>query len=185
MRVESKMRHPIRKIEYLAIVALLLTLAIGSVSAVDSEQTRKTMAGLQGVYVLVEELQPNIQKYASKLDLDKASLQKRAESQLHEAGIRVLGREEWLKTPGRPVLYINVNTHEQEKYWFAYNIQVELQQVAAMEASPAIKSLVGTWSVNIAGMVNIGSVNALKDRVKNLMDIFITAYLSANPKKKF
>ena len=177
------MRHPIRKIEFLAIATLLLTLTIGSASAIDSEQTRKTLVGLQGVYVLVEELQPNIQKYASKFDLDKASLQKNAESQLREAGIRVLGREEWLKTPGRPVLYINVNTHEQEKYWFAYNVEVELQQVAAMEANPAIKSLVGTWTVNIAGMVNIGTVNALRDRVKNLMDIFIKAYLSANPKK--
>jgi hypothetical protein len=168
----------------LVIAAAMVMLAIGSASALDSEQTRKTLVGLQGVYVLVEELQPNIQKYASKSDLDKGSLQKSAESQLREAGIRVLAREEWLKTVGRPVLYINVNTHEQEKYWFAYNVEVELQQVAAMEANPAIKSLVGTWSVNIAGMVNIGTVNALKERVKNLLDIFITAYLSANPKKK-
>jgi hypothetical protein len=174
----KKMWHPLRKIEYLAITALLLTLMIGSASALDSEQTRKTLAGLPGVYVLVEELQPNIQKYANKFDLDKASLQKSTESRLREAGIRVLGREEWLKTLGRPVLYINVNTHEQEKYWFAYNVEVELQQVAAMEANPTIKSLVGTWSVNIAGAVNIGTINALQDRVKNLLDIFIKAYLS-------
>ena len=177
------MRNAKSKMGIVAIVTTL-SLAIGSASAVDSEQTRKTLAGIQGVYVLVEELQPNIQKYSSQFDLDKASLQKGAESQLREAGIRMLGREEWLKTPGRPVLYINVNTHEQEKYWFAYNIQVELQQVAAMEANPAVKSLVGTWSVNIAGMVNIGTINALRDRVKNLMDIFITAYLSANARKK-
>ena len=183
MRVEPKMRHPMRKIEFLAIAALLLTLAIGNAAAVDSEQTRKTLAGLQGVYVIVEELQPNIQKYASKFDLDKASLQKTAESRLRDAGIRTLNGDEWLKTPGRPVLYINVNTHEQEKYWFAYNIEVELQQVAAMEANPAIKSLVGTWSVNMAGMVNIGTINVLQDRVKNLVDIFIKAYLAANPKK--
>ena len=163
--------------------AILVMLAIGSAPALDSEQTRKTLSGLQGVYVLAEELQPNIQKYASKFDLDKASLQKSAEARLREAGIRVLGRDEWLKTPGRPVLYVNVNTHEQEKYWFAYNIAVELQQVATMEANPAIKSLVGTWSVNMAGMVNIGTINVLQERVKNLVDIFIKAYLTANPKK--
>ena len=40
------MRHPIRKIEYLAIATLLLTLTIGSASAIDSEQTRKTLVGL-------------------------------------------------------------------------------------------------------------------------------------------
>ncbi len=166
-------------------IALLLTLAKGIASAVDSEQTRKTLTGLQGGYVLVEELQPNIQKYATNSGLDKASLQKNAESHLRETGIRVLDREEWLKAPGRPVLYINVNTHEQEKYWFAYNVEVELQQLATMDANPAIKSLVGTWSVNIAGMVNIGTVTALRDRVKNLIDIFTAAYLSVNPKKKF
>ena len=173
-----------RSLECVATAILLLIIITGVASAVDSEQTRKTMAGLQGVYVLVEELQPNIQKYASKFSVDKASLQKNVEMQLREAGIRVLERDEWAKTPGRPVLYVNVNTHEQEKYWFAYNIEVELQQIAAMEANPATKALVGTWSVNIAGVVNIGTITALRDRVKNLMDIFISAYLSANSKKK-
>lgn len=177
------MRNAKSRMRIVAIVTTLVLAAMGSASALDSEETRKTLAGLQGVYVLVEELQPNIQKYAKNFDLDKSSLQKSAEARLRETGIRVLGREEWLKTPGRPVLYININTHEQEKYWFAYNIQVELQQVAAMEANPAIKSLVGTWSVNMAGMVNIGTINVLQDRVKNLVDIFIKAYLAVNPKK--
>jgi hypothetical protein len=177
------MRNTKSKMRIVAIVTTLVLAAMGNASALDSEGTRKTLTGLQGVQVVVEDLQPNIQKYAKQFDLDKASLQKTVESRLREAGIRTLSGDEWLKTRGRPVLYINVNTHEQEKYWFAYNIGVELQQVAAMEANPAIASLVGTWSVNIAGAVNIGTINVLQDRVKNLVDIFIKAYLSANARK--
>ena len=63
------------------------------------------------------------------------------EAQLKEAGIRVLDRDEWLRTPGRPVVYVNVNTHEYQKYRFAYDVRIELQQLATLEANPGM----GHW----------------------------------------
>ena len=45
------------------------------VFAVDTEFTRDTLKGIQGVYILMEELQPNIHKYGAKVGLTKEQLQ--------------------------------------------------------------------------------------------------------------
>jgi len=99
---------------------LVLSLCVAARAfAEDSEINRRTLKGLAGFYVIVEELQPNLlkyEKYAKQFDLNKAGIQRDIKRQLTKAGIRVLSREEWPKTPGQPVFYVNVNTHESEKY---------------------------------------------------------------------
>jgi len=165
----------------LAIITACLLLS-KSVVASDSDSSRQTLSGIKGVYVLVEDLQPNIKKSASRSNFSTEQLQKDVELRLKKAVITVLNRDEWLKTPGQPVLYINVNTHEREKYWWAYDIKLELQQIASLEANPKVKALVNTWSVNMTGIVNIGTLNTLTDQVKTLTDIFIKAYRSVNPR---
>jgi len=148
--------------------------------AMDAEVTRQTLKGLQGVYVTVENIQPNIQKYAQKAGVTKEQMQKDIEVKLKSAGIKAFIREEWLKTPGRPILYINVNTHEYEKYWYAYDIKVELQQVVSLEATPSIKTMADTWSTNMTGIANIGTLNSIRNSVGVLTDRFIAAYQSVN-----
>ena len=165
-----------------AIIWLLI--AASGALAVDSPATRETLKGLQGVYVIVEEMQPNIQRYAVKPGLAKDQLQKDVESRLRQKGIRVLSREEWMKAPGKPVLYLAVNTHETEKYQYAYDIKVELQQVVKMEANPRINALAATWSMNMTGMADVGSLNLIKGDVNVLVGRFQDAYLAANSKKK-
>jgi len=135
---------------------------------------------MKGVYVLVEELQPNIRSFSSKPNFSKEQLQGEMESKLKRAGILVLTRDEWLKTPGRPVLYLNANTHQREKYWWAYDIRLEFQQIASLEANPTIKTLVSTWSTNVTGSVNVGTLAIIGNEVRMLTDIFIKAYLSVN-----
>jgi hypothetical protein len=163
--------------------ALLACLLIAPpLMAVDSDTSRQTLSRIKGIYVLVEELQPNIRKPASRLNFTSEQLQKEIESRFQKAGITVLNRDEWLKTIGRPVLYLNVNTHEREKYWWAYDIRLEFQQIASLEVNPKVKTLVSTWSVNITGTANIGSLTTLTDQVKTLADIFIKAYQSVNQK---
>jgi hypothetical protein len=166
-----------------ALLIALLVIAMGnSAFAVDSESSRKTLANLKGVYVIIEDLQPNLQKYAKKQELSKEQLQKHVEVHLKEAGIRVLNREEWAQAPGRPILYVNVNTHEYQKYQFAYDARVELQQMASLETSPGAKALAATWSINMTGTVNMGTVNVIYDSVKSLTSAFVKAYASANHK---
>jgi hypothetical protein len=136
------------------------------------------MQGITGVHVIVEELQPNLQKYARKQEISRERLQALVESRLRQSGIRVLAGDEWLATRGRPVLYINVNTHEYEKYQFAYDVSVELQQLASPEAAPSMKVLAATWSTHTTGAVSAGAVRAINERVDELIGVFVNAYRS-------
>jgi hypothetical protein len=151
--------------------------------AIDAEITRQTLSGLQGVYVTVENIQSNIQKYAQKAGVTKEQIQKDIEVKLKSAGIKVFTREEWLNAPGRPILYVNINTHEYEKYWYAYDIKVELQQIVSLETNPSIKTMADTWSINMTGIANIGTLNSIRNNVGVLTEKFISAYKSVNGKK--
>jgi len=143
--------------------------------AADADITRQTIKGMKAFHVIVEEVQPNVQRYAQKAGITKEQIQKNVENKLKANGIKVLTNDEWLKTPGKPVLYINVNTHETEKYWYAYDVKVEVKQSVFLEANFAIKTLASTWSINVTGMANIGTLGNIKSAVDGLVDRFITA----------
>jgi len=164
----------------ISLITLLFTIIIGSpVFGTDAEITRLTIKGLEGVNVIVEDIQPNIQRYAQKAGITKEQIQKDVETKLKSNGIKVLTKDEWLKTPGRPVLYVNINTHETEKYWYAYNVRLELKQVVSLEANPSIKTLASTWSINMTGMANIGTLGVIKNAVDGLVSRFISALKSS------
>lgn len=168
-------KNPIFKIFLLTFFILITGLpAFG----VDAELTRQTIKGLEGVNVIVEDIQPNVQKYAQRAGIAKEQIQKDVETKLKSNGIKVLTKDEWLKTPGRPVLYVNINTHETEKYWYAYNVWLELKQVVSLEANPSIKTLASTWSINITGVANIGTLGVIKNAVDGLVSRFISALKS-------
>jgi hypothetical protein len=169
---------------FLILTVLLLSVA-GPLYALDTDVTRKTLSGLQGVYVAVEELQPNLMKYgaAQKVGLSKEALQRELEARLTKAGIRVLTWDQMLKTPGSPFLYVVVNTHESEKYWYAYDIRIEFQQLVIMEANPKVRAMAGTWSINMTGIANIGTLQVIKDDVGALVGKFVQAYRAVNKKQ--
>jgi hypothetical protein len=167
---------------FAVLVATACSLVAIDCHALDSEATRRTLVDLRGMHVIVEELQPDLQKYAKKPEITKEQLQRQVEDQLKAAGIKVLGREEWLQVPGRPVLYINVNTHEFEKYRFACDVSVQLRQVVSLLRDPSTTALAPTWSVNMTGIANSGSFNILNDNVRQLVAVFIKAHASVNKK---
>jgi hypothetical protein len=178
--LKSRNSLPSSLLASLLILACLLPAA--SCFAVDSDTTRATLLGIKGVRVIIEELQPNIQKYTKKQEISKEQLLKQVEDQLRTAGIKALNQEEWLVTPGTPVLYVNVNTHEFEKYRFAFDVSVQLRQIVSLEREPSVKSLAPTWSTNMTGVVNVGTIGSLNESVKLLVGNFIKAYASVNKK---
>ena len=165
----------------LAVVSFFV-FSVGPARAEDSDASRATLAGLQGVAVVVEDLQPSVMKYAAKSGLSKAQVQQDAEKMLRDAGIRIVAGEDWKKTPGKPLLYININTHETEKYWYAYDIKVELRQLATLDANPQLKTLATTWSINITGQANIGTLNVIRKDAGVMVGRFVQAYRGVNKK---
>ena len=169
---------------FLMLVAIFFFLAFlaGPARAEDSDVSRSTLAGLQGVSVVVEELQPNVLKYAAKFGLSKAQVQQDAEKMLRDSGIPIVAGNDWLKMPGKPLLYININTHETEKYWYAYDIKVELRQLATLDANPQLKTLATTWSMNITGQANIGTLNVIRKDAGVMVGRFVQAWKAGNGK---
>lgn len=157
-------------------VLFFLALWVLPVGAEDSDVSRSTLAGLQGVSVVVEELQPNVLKYAAKFGLSKAQIQQDAEKLLRDGGIRIVAGNDWLQTPGKPVLYICINTHETEKYWYAYDIKLELRQLATLDANPQTKTLAVTWSLNMTGQANIGTLNVIRQDTGVMVGKFVQAW---------
>lgn len=175
------MTHPFDR--FLWFLLLLPMIFVTPGFAEDSENSRATLAGIQGVGVIVEELQPNVQKYAAKSGLTKMQLQKDIEQKLRGGGIRVVAGGDWINTPGKPMLYVNVNTHETEKYWYAYNIKVELRQMASLEVNPKVRTLASTWSMTMTGVANIGNLNIIRGDLGVLMGRFVQAYHAVNKVK--
>jgi hypothetical protein len=167
------------------VIAILLSAIFWSLSAQadDSEISRATLSGLDRIYVLIENIQPNIQKYARRAELSMPQLKNDIETRLNATGIRAMSRDEWLRTPGRPVLYVNINTHETEKYWYAYDIKLELRQIVNLEVNPEVKTLADTWSINITGVTDIGNLNVIRKDADVLLDRLTRAYLSVNRRK--
>jgi hypothetical protein len=164
----------------LQIVAVLAFLAgfVLPVHAFDAEASRETLKGLTGFYVLIEELNPNITKYAGvqKNQISTQALKNHVENRLRAAGIRVLSWDEMMKTPERPMLYIRVNTHEYEKFWYAYDIRVDVRQLVTLASRPGKPIIGSTWAVNMTGVMNIGQLQTLYDNIGLLLERFVEAY---------
>ncbi|OPY92591.1 MAG: hypothetical protein A4E73_00973 [Syntrophaceae bacterium PtaU1.Bin231] len=167
----------------LAAAVLSAGILLSEAAAEDSEASRRTLANLPGVGILVEPIQPNIQRYAQKAGLTTVQLQQDIRNRLQAAGIRTFPGDEWLKVQGRPVLYVNINTHETEKYWYAYDIRLELRQIVSLEVNPQIKTLADTWSINITGVANIGNMNIIRNDALVLVERYVQAHLSALHRK--
>mgnify|MGYP000869679322 FL=1 len=161
------------------VLALSLVICPVMVCAIDSEATRATIKHLQGVYVVIEDLQPNIakhQKLIAKAGIEKGKLQAMVEERLKKAGLKVFTREEWLQAPGRPLLCITINSHESEKYTYAYDVNIQLMQIVLLEANPQARSMSPTWSINMTGMANIGNLYIIREATLTLIDRFISAW---------
>jgi hypothetical protein len=163
-------------------VFVLLVVSVVPVHAFDADVSRETLKGLTGFYVLIEELNPNIAKYANvqKNNISTQQLKSQVENRLQKAGIRVLSWDEMMKTSERPILYVCVNTHEYEKFWYAYDIRVEVQQLVTLMSRPGKTISGATWSVNMTGVMNIGQLQTLYDNLGVLLDRFIQAYKKVN-----
>src|SRR6185295_14619644 len=124
--------------------------------ASNTEMDRETLVGLDGVFVLVEEIGDD--ERAAGMDREK--LQRVAEQALTFTGVRVLTRDERRASGRRATLYLNVNVlSNDDRTLFAYNISVSLQQTAWIDATPKINVIgASTWSTETLGIAGKGAI---------------------------
>ena len=171
----------ISKSKMVIFAAWIVMFGVSSAFGMDADITRRTLARLPGFYITFEEIQPNIRQYAIVSGMTREQLLKDVEVRLQKAGIGIFSQEQWLKTKGRPVLYINVNTHI-ENTNVAYNILLEIRQIVYTDTEPSIKTLAGTWGVNMTGITNTGKLDIIRQDLLTLVDKFVEAYWTVNKK---
>ena len=149
--------------------------------ALNSEMNRSSLQGLKGIRVLVEDFAPEVEREG----LVKNQIQKDVEDKLRAGGMKILNQEEAVKTPGEPYLYVNLNVNfsKDEEEVCSYSIDIALIQNVNLVRNPKQTTYAITWSTGGVGLIGKKSLGQLKESVEDVVDIFIKAFLSVNPKK--
>src|SRR5207302_7465487 len=165
----------------LAALALLSAAAVSPlVGQGDNDGTRATLAGLTGVYVLVEHIDDD----AKRDGLDTLQVRTDVEVKLRQASISVLSEEEQFSTAGAAYLYINIQTAKNKLSVYAFSVRVELRQGVMLIRNQSMRRLATTWSATgTIGTVGSQKLASVREVVRDLTDQFINAYLAANPKR--
>ena len=140
---------------------------------------RVSLRGLNGVHILVADLDTD-----DEIDgLDEAQIRKDIDNMLRAAGIHVLTREEAMRTPGIPCLYVSVDSMRGPDGFYAYSTIIELLQAVYLVRDPAIKTYAETWSTGVKGIIAEPNLKqAIQDDLKDMVTLFINNYVSVNHK---
>lgn len=133
---------------------------------------KKSLIGMHGIFVVVEDLGPELKGVVSR-----SALRKRVEMQLRTAGIRLVKELEAAKLPGEPYLYVNLAALPLGPKRYACRIDLEVHQLVAL----VHRSATGHASTWEQGVVTTGGVKTICDNVDELVFDFICDYLAMNP----
>jgi hypothetical protein len=160
-----------------SVLVALLGLLVPPSWADDSLAARDTLRGLPGVAVLIAEPAPEVERAG----LTRTQLQTDVELRLRQAGMRVLTQVERLSTIGQPFLYVRVQVVMDPIEFAPSHAEVALYQKAYLETGETTQ-VASTWEVSALGMVGRANFSPLREKVRELVDQFINAYLSVNPR---
>ena len=162
---------------FLTTFTLSLLYLSSFVMAYDSKVSRQSFRGLKGVYVFVENLEPQIEKDG----LTQNSIKRDVEMMLRKAKIKTLSKGEWFDMTGSPYLYVNPNVLKlTETKEYIYSISIALKQNVYPVREPIEILGAATWSVG--GIIGITpNLDKIRASVKELANKFIQTYLSVNP----
>jgi hypothetical protein len=129
------------------------------------------------VYVVVEPFEP-----AAESDgLFRDSLRQSMENKLVDAGIRLLNQQDWQMTLGNPLLLLKLNLVRPSRFFYLYNIELELQQLVVLARDSTIPVFTTTWQAgDIVGTVRAANLPSLRLQVLIATDHFISALAAAN-----
>ena len=101
---------------------------------------------------------------------------------LQKAGIQIYGKDEWLRIPGNPHVYINANVLKlKETKEYIYTITIALKENVYLLREPIEIWGASTWSKG--GVVGItGRLEKIRNSVKSEVEAFIGAVKSQNPR---
>src|SRR6185503_8928226 len=156
-------------------------IAAPAAAQLDAPGSRKTLAGLPGFFVAVEDMDTA----AARVGVTSALIQADVEARLRTAGIRLYTADDFKNILEVPQLYINVNElslHGAQAGLFTYNATTEVRQMIKLARNLDISSTSVTWRAP-ATVGTVGADNfyvAVRDVVREEVDLLITALQAAN-----
>jgi len=161
-----------------AAVFVGVLLVVAAPVRADDERQRQTLAGLKGVSIVVEDVNPDVEKDG----LTAATLHTDMEQELRQAGIAVLTENQAARAPGAPHLYLKLSAMKHGAGFYAFHIQLGVRQrVILLRASRGI-GFATTWSAtDVLGTVAWANLPSIRDDVMTKVDQFVKAYLAVNP----
>jgi hypothetical protein len=139
----------------------------------DGTDSRLSLKGIRGVEVVIVDLPEG----AIKLGLTKEIIQADVELKLRLAGMGVLTPIEGAGHPGRPFLYVFTTATDSAG---AANVSVSLVQRVNLSRDRAVEIPAETWS--LLAVIPNPSAQGIQSIVEDSVDMFISAWLSVNPK---
>ena len=145
----------------------------------NTKATRATLRDVEGLWVLVETIRPEV----AQAGFTAQKLQTDVEWRLRHAGMRVLTDEERRGTPRSPFLYVNMIVYLRPHAFASFHIHVGFNQLASLTTESA-PPMVTTWSCGSTGKVRSARLAALRNPVRAHGDAFVNAYLSVPPRPR-
>lgn len=162
----------------LAILCFMAMLLIGADSASVQAQDRNpftlTLTGISAVFVVIEQLPDS----AKAIGLTKEMIQTDVELKLRLAGMDVKTPEEGKKLLGRPFVFVAISMTDYAK---AASVTVELDQDTVLSRNGAYAPSAQTWTTGF--VIANPDAQTVRSTTKDLIDQFLNAWLSVNPKK--
>ncbi len=165
----------LKRVGWLILVSLVCVPA--AAGKTPEKRQADTLRDLSGVYFIVEDLGADVEADG----LTTAQIRQGVELKLRHAGIYLMTETEWGRTPGKPFLYIRVNTVK-DGARYAYHLQVKLFQRVRLERYQAIPPVqVPTWSAREEiGVIDAEKIQEVRKYLAGSMEEFIKAYLALN-----
>ena len=166
---------------FAAVIALLVLVAIPSRAQDQGQQLdRKTLKGLKGVAVVIE----NLDYYAPEIGLSESTLQADVELKLRLAGIPILSSSDAQRTGGTVYVSVLPVPTTTDNSWWAACVDVQFLQPASLVRDHTIFAwTAATWSkASMVAANRSDAAEAIRNKVKDFTDRFINDYLAVNPK---
>jgi hypothetical protein len=150
----------------------------------NNETNTESLAGLQAISVMVLPPDPEVERNGLK----REQIQTDVEAKLRKAGIKMLTDRE-MKRPGFPYLSIMVNTTKENPELYRYNVKADMYRQEILNPQDEIETAFQTISIKIWSSEQTGTTSGsdlkknVQKKLDDAIDKFITAYLTANPKK--
>jgi hypothetical protein len=155
-------------------VAVVFFCVIPFAFAEDKEITRLTLRGIKEVTVVIESIEPEIEKLGLTQDQVRADV----EAKLRGANIAIATDI----VRGRPAVYLYVQVMRPEKInRLFYSVSLSLLQNVVLERDPEVRTNTDTWVARVLGMSS--GIEAIRADIRSLLDQFIADFGKANVQK--